>query len=113
VAWYIGLVMIVAAGFNAFNGTKEMLAGEATISQVLGITAVTLVIGVLLLIVPVLRWRQRVICYEHGLVWHRLYGDKTMRVPGSANQPQSPSLNRQRPSVHTTGPGSVELLVQT
>jgi hypothetical protein len=56
-----------------------MQRGEATLVQVLSMSTVSAAIGALLLIVPVLRWRQVVTCYERGLSWKRLIGEKTVR----------------------------------
>lgn len=74
--WYVGGVLLLAAVFNAFNGAKELAAGAATVTEVLSLVFFSALFGGLLLIVPVLRWRQKVVVHQNGIVWQRLLGER-------------------------------------
>ena len=73
--WYVALLCVLASASGlAGVGTaaKQSFAERAPAS--LG----ALVLGLSFLVVPLLRWRQRVEIFERGLVWSRLYG--TVRI---------------------------------
>ncbi|HEY6722644.1 MAG TPA: hypothetical protein VI197_01395 [Polyangiaceae bacterium] len=77
--WYIGAILLLSGVL-----TLAQLAGVASPSQgaaasgsalgALGMAAACFIAGALLLIVPVLRWRQQVELFEGGFVWRRLTG---------------------------------------
>jgi hypothetical protein len=77
-AWYIGLVLVAAGVFGVGKTAFSLITGAPGVDSALASVA-GLVIGPLILILPVLRWRQTVEVFERGLVWTRLYG--TVTVP--------------------------------
>ncbi|MGE0792303.1 MAG: hypothetical protein AB7S26_41905 [Sandaracinaceae bacterium] len=76
--WYMGVIMVLAGFGNLVAGVKAMIAGTGTLLEAVALTLVCFVIGALILLSPILRWRQHVTLYENGLVWRRLTGEKTI-----------------------------------
>lgn len=76
--WYVGAMLLAAAGFSLVSGISDIQSGALTIGDVLTTTALAGGLGTVILIVPVLRWRQTATCYEGGIVWKRLIGTKTI-----------------------------------
>ena len=73
--WYLGGVMMAGAVLGlvkAITGSQE--AGSALLTALAAAGAVSV-----LLIVPVLRWRQAAVCHTGGIAWSHLLGDKTIR----------------------------------
>lgn len=77
--WYIGAILLLAGAANlaelvgvALPSQGAPASGGAT--GALGMAAACFVVGALLLIVPVLRWRQQVELFEGGFIWSRLTG---------------------------------------
>lgn len=66
--WYVGGLLLVAGGMGL---GKAALHAD---SSQLGTGVAGLVIGTLLLIVPLTRWRQQVEVFERGFVWTKLLG---------------------------------------
>ena len=66
--WYVG-GLLVASGVVAFG--KALLHGD---NSQLGTGALGLAIGGVLLVVPLMRWRQQVEVFEHGFLWTKLLG---------------------------------------
>lgn len=76
--WYVGGILLLS-GFANLAQVAGLLAptkGGGTGS--VGFAAASFVIGALVLLGPVLRWRQQAELFEGGLVWSRLTG--TLRV---------------------------------
>jgi hypothetical protein len=63
--WYIGGVLLVSGVLGAAKGD-------------FGALAVASAVALAVLVLPVLRWKQRVDVYERGLVWTRLLGPVTI-----------------------------------
>jgi hypothetical protein len=67
-SWYL-------AGICLLSGVVGLVKGAAAGDpQQLLTGAIALGVGVVLLIMPVLRWKQTVEVFERGFVWTRLYG---------------------------------------
>ena len=79
--WYLGglcmLAGIVTAVKSVAGASDTASAGAPTLSM----AAMSAGVGVLLLILPVLRWRQQLEVFENGFVWTRLLG--SVQVPRS------------------------------
>jgi hypothetical protein len=74
---YVGVVLLVAAPANLFG----MGNGKASpLSERLGMAAICLVIGLLLLLPGLVRHKQVVDVFERGLVWQRLFGTRTINA---------------------------------
>jgi hypothetical protein len=80
--WYIGGILVLAGIVNTVQGVRAMLGmadtGGASWVEVASMGLVSFAIAALLLIVPVLRWRQRLEIFEGGLVWTRLFGTRVV-----------------------------------
>lgn len=77
--WYLGAILLLAGVFNLAELAGVALPSKgaptsASVTGALGMAAACFVCGALLLIVPVLRWRQRVELFEGGFIWSRLTG---------------------------------------
>ncbi|MEO8902747.1 MAG: hypothetical protein ABI488_12010 [Polyangiaceae bacterium] len=66
-SWYLAGICLVA-------GVLGLVHGVAGDSQQLVTGALALGVGIVLLIMPVLRWKQSVEVFERGFVWTRLSG---------------------------------------
>lgn len=77
-SWYLGAIFLLCAFYGAPSAILGLARGEESVGGACGMAAVGL-LGPLLLISPVLRWRQTVEMFEHGMVWTRLYGAVTVR----------------------------------
>lgn len=78
--WYIGAILLLSGVLNLaqFMGVALPSKGTPTSESVtgaLGMAAACFVCGALVLIVPVLRWRQQVELFEGGFIWQRLTGN--------------------------------------
>ena len=75
--WYIGAVLLLSGVVGVGRGAWSLITvGEA---GYLGTGIIALLIAPLLLIVPILRWRQTVEVFERGLVHQRLLGTAIIR----------------------------------
>jgi hypothetical protein len=66
--WYLAFVCLLAGVLGLVKG------GAAGDSQQALTGVVALGVGLVLLIVPILRWKQTVEVFERGFVWKRLHG---------------------------------------
>jgi hypothetical protein len=66
--WYLAFIFLLSGLVSLAKAGAAGDWGQA----LTGVTA--LGVGVIVLIVPVLRWQQSVDFFEHGFVWKRLYG---------------------------------------
>lgn len=71
--WYIGGVFIASAVAQLVK-----LGSGASIGEGLALAGGSAALGSLLLIAPIMRWRQSVELFEHGLVHNRLFGRVTV-----------------------------------
>ena len=76
--WYVGGILL-AAGVANLAQVAGVTSGKGGATGSVGMAGAAFAIGLLVLIAPVLRWRQQVELFEHGFVWRRLTG--TRRVP--------------------------------
>ena len=80
--WYIGAVLLAAGVFNLLHAAGVPLPTRTPIKSApiesLAMAAGSFVFGALLLIVPVLRWRQQVELFEGGFIWNRLISRVTV-----------------------------------
>jgi hypothetical protein len=76
--WYVGAVLLVAAVVNVASPAVGLAEPDAWDSA-LGYAALSAVAGVLCLVAPVRRWRQRVEVFDDGFVWTRLLGTRRVR----------------------------------
>lgn len=77
--WYVGVVLALAGILGGAKGVQALIGGDAGAMESLGTAACALALSPLVLIVPLLRWRQSVVVYEGGLVHARLFGSATIR----------------------------------
>ena len=89
-AWYLGAMAILSGLVGIGRGGLALVNGGNT--EPLPVGAAALAVGLVLLIVPMSRWRQSVEVFEGGLVWTRLYGV----VRAQREQVQSARLIRHR-----------------
>jgi hypothetical protein len=81
-SWYVGGILLLAAVANLVNGNPRGPAGAASAASpasALGYAALSALAGILFLVMPVLRWRQRVDVFDDGFVWTRLLGTRSVR----------------------------------
>ena len=64
--WYIGGILVLSFFANLVKG--EIVLAFASLGC-----------GLLCLIAPVLKWRQSLAVFEHGFVWQRLTGARSVR----------------------------------
>jgi hypothetical protein len=76
--WYVGAILVLA-GFANLAEVAGLTGKQSGPTASVGVAAACFVIGVLVLIVPVLRWRQRVELFERGFVWQRLTGQRSFQ----------------------------------
>jgi len=79
--WYIGAVLLASGVLNlarAVGVSVPSKGGPSSPMEALILAAGSFVFGALLLIVPVLRWRQQVELFEGGFVWSRLISKVTV-----------------------------------
>jgi hypothetical protein len=79
-AWYIGGILLLASVVGPIRAVIAPTPDQVQmgLEEVLTMAAVAFVVGVLVLIVPVLRWRQEVELFENGFVWTSLTGTKSV-----------------------------------
>ncbi len=75
--WYLGGLLLLAGVFGICSGLFAVVSGSAALAPDTGLPrigtgVVSLLIAPLLLIVPVLRWRQSLEIFEGGIHWQRL-----------------------------------------
>lgn len=66
--WYLGALCLASGVLGLARG------GPGNGAERVQTSLAALGVGVVLLIVPILRWRQMVEVFEHGFVWTRLLG---------------------------------------
>ena len=71
--WYVGGILYLA-GFANLAQIMGLTGKQSGPPASIGTAAACFVIGALVLIVPLLRWRQRVELFERGFLWQRLTG---------------------------------------
>ncbi len=78
--WYIGGVLLLAAVVGPLRAVVAPTPDQVRMGMegVLAMAGVALVAGMLVLIVPVLRWRQQVELFEGGFVWTGLTGVRSV-----------------------------------
>jgi len=78
VGWtlYVGALLSVSGVVSLFGLTQA--AAKIPFSERLPLASAALVIGALMLLPALMRWKQSVEVFERGLVWHRLLGTKTV-----------------------------------
>jgi hypothetical protein len=78
--WYIGGVLLLAGVVGPIRAVIAPTPDQVQmgLAQVLLTGGAALVVGSLVLIVPVLRWRQQVGLFENGFVWTSLSGTKSV-----------------------------------
>ncbi len=77
--WYVGGVLLLAAVAHLAKGAAPAPGHPADLGSAVGLAAAAALAGVLVLVVPVLRWRQRVEVFDDGFVWTRLLGTRSVR----------------------------------
>jgi hypothetical protein len=70
---------LVLAGFANLAQVAGLTGNQSGAQASVGAAAACFVIGALVLIAPVLRWRQRVELFESGFVWQRLLGQRVVQ----------------------------------
>jgi hypothetical protein len=98
--WYIGGILIASAVAQLAKLGSAADAGEG-----LAMAGGAAVLGLLLLMVPIMRWRQRVEVFEHGLVWERLLG----RVAVARAEVQKVGVTRHHSRMGTHSEVSIDL----
>ncbi|MEO6599622.1 MAG: hypothetical protein ABIQ16_07095 [Polyangiaceae bacterium] len=74
---YVGVMLLLGGAANLFG----VGGGKASpLSERLGLAAICLVIGLLVLLPAVMRHKQVVEVFERGLVWYRLLGTRTINA---------------------------------
>ena len=78
VGWtlYVGVLLSIS-GFVSLLGLTQA-AAKIPFSERLPMAAAALVIGGLMLLPALMRWKQSVDVFERGLVWKRLFGTRTV-----------------------------------
>lgn len=78
--WYVGGVLLLAGVVGPIRAVVAPTPDQVRmgLDQVLIMAGVALVAGFLVLILPVLRWRQQVELFENGFVWTSLTGVKSV-----------------------------------
>jgi hypothetical protein len=78
--WYIGGVLLLAGVVGPIRAVVAPTPDQVQmgLGQVFVMAGAALVIGALVLIVPILRWRQQVELFENGFVWTSLMGMKSV-----------------------------------
>lgn len=76
--WYVGGILYLA-GFANLAQVAGLTGNQSGPPASIGAAAACFVIGALVLIVPLLRWRQRVELFERGFVWQRLTGQRLVQ----------------------------------
>jgi hypothetical protein len=79
-SWYLGGMLLLASVVGPIRAVIAPTPDQVRmgIEQVLAMAGIAMVVGVLVLILPVLRWRQQVDLYEGGFVWTSLTGVKVV-----------------------------------
>lgn len=102
--WYIGAILLLSGVLHLGQLLGVALPSKGgSAPGGLGLAAACFAAGALLLIVPVLRWRQQVELFEGGFVWRRLLG--TLAVPKHQVQGTELVTHHSRSGTH------VELIV--
>jgi hypothetical protein len=75
--WYLGGILLLAGAFGIVSGAFAIVSGSAALAPDTGFPRVVtgfiaLGISPLLLIWPVLQWRQSLEIFEGGIYWQRL-----------------------------------------
>ena len=73
---YVGALLALSGVVSLLGLTQD--AAKMPLATRLGTGAAGLVIGGLMLLPALMRWKQSVEVFERGLVWHRLLGAKTV-----------------------------------
>ena len=78
VGWtlYVGVLLFISGAVSLLGLTQA--AAKIPLSDRLPTAAAGLVIGALMLLPALMRWKQRVEVFERGLLWHRLLGTKVL-----------------------------------
>ncbi|HTQ02535.1 MAG TPA: hypothetical protein VMI54_01720 [Polyangiaceae bacterium] len=79
-AWYIGGLLLLASVVGPLRAVVAPTPDQVRMGfdDVLLTAGAALVLGLLVLIVPVLRWRQQVELFENGFVWTGLTGTRSI-----------------------------------
>lgn len=92
--WYLGGILLLAGVVGPIRAVVAPTPDQVRMGmdQVLIMAGVALVAGTLVLVLPVLRWRQEVELFERGFVWTSLTGMKS----ASRDQVRGVELTRYR-----------------
>ena len=74
--WYIGGVLVLAGVMNSAQGVMGFFAHAPDALSKVGLGLGAGVAGALILLVAIVRWRQKVVVFERGLVHTRLIGTR-------------------------------------
>ena len=77
--WYMGGILLLAGVANLAQVAGIYVPSKGGGAGSLGLAAAGFIIGTLILLVPLLRWRQQVELFERGFVWSRLLGTHRVR----------------------------------
>jgi hypothetical protein len=77
--WYVGAILLLSGVGNLAQVAGVYVPSKGGATGSLGLAAAGFIIGALVLIGPVLRWRQQVELFERGFVWTRLLGTHRVR----------------------------------